>query len=434
MNRAIATEIVRCLRVSGSPDADFSQLPVSRHQWERTLEWLDHSGIALLFWQRLKERGYATAIPSAVGERLERNLADHRDRVVEMVAEFASINRCFEGACLRYAAMKGLALSADYCPDIGLRTTYDYDYLLPRDSMEAAERALRAAGYIRKEDPEEHPVVYFHAARPPRTPLSRDDLYSKTFPRTVELHYLLWDADQVKIPLNLPSDPLAERKLRYLSISGNHQCTSGSARPVHFYELSEHDELIFQVLHAFRHILHDWCRLYSLLDIACFLDHRASDTAFWDQFLDRLGSCRPLSEIVGVVFMLASEVFGAPIPEPVSIRTVQSLRRPLVLWVERYGQESALSNFSDNKFSLFLHREFIHDEAAWRDIRRSRLFPIQRPNQGVHAADSSSQRARLSGAWKQGLYVSKRVRHHLLGTLRYGLEAPRWYRERLRGH
>ncbi|MGH9436975.1 MAG: nucleotidyltransferase family protein, partial [Terriglobia bacterium] len=306
MNPACASEIVKYLHVSGSPEVDFSRLKVSHDHWKRTLEWLDHSGIALLFWNRLKVRGDAAAIPSEVAERLERNLADHRLRLSEMAAEFDSINQCFEGARLKYAAMKGLALAPDYCPDIALRTTYDYDYLLPRGSMQAAEEALRSAGYVWKRDPEEHPVVYCHAARPPCNPLSRDDLYSKDFPRTVELHYLFWDAAPVKIPLTLPADPLADLEIRHVRVLPNHPGPSRPGRPLHFYALSEDNDLIFQVLHAFRHILHGWCRLCSLLDVAYFLEHRRLDAAFWDRFIGRLRDNRPLSEIVGVVFLLAA--------------------------------------------------------------------------------------------------------------------------------
>jgi Uncharacterised nucleotidyltransferase len=431
VNTAFASEIVKCLRVSGSPEVDFRRFPASPDHWERILEWLDHSGLALIFWQRLKVLGEDRTIPAEIGERLERNLANHQLRIEAMAVEFDSINKLFEAARLKYAAMKGIALSADYCPDVLLRTTYDYDYLLSGDSIQAAEETLRAAGFMRKEDPEEHPIVYFHTARPPRAPLSRDDLYSEAFPRTVELHYLFWDAEPVKIPLNIPADPMTQLELRDLRVSPNHVRSSSPVRPVRFYALSEDDELIFQVLHAFRHILHDWCRLASLLDVAYFLDLRASDIAFWDQFLERLKPSRELGEIVGVVFSLASGLFGATIPGPVVAHIMQNLRRPLVVWVERYGQNSALNNFSDNKFSLFLHREFVPDKATWQSIQRSRLFPMHRPNQPVQAS-SSAICSRLTAGWRQRRYVAHRVTHHLMTTLRYGLESHRWNRARSR--
>lgn len=421
MNPAFASEVVECLRVSGSPRIDSSRLAISRHQWKQALEWLDHSGIALLFWKRLKELGEVGAIPFETGECLERNLADHRLRLADMVAEFDSINQGFESAGLKYAAMKGLALPSDYCPDILLRTTYDYDYLLPRESIRAAENVLKAVGYIRKDDPEEHPIVYFHKDHPPRAPLCRDDLYSPAFPRTVELHYLFWDAGPVGFPLKLPFDPLDELELRHFP------AYPGLQRRVYFYALSEANDLIFELLHAFRHILHGWCRLRSLLDIACLLDRRASDDVFWREFLKRLKSSPALADIAGVVFLLSASLFGAKVPDFVASRTTSCLRPPLVSWVNRYGKSSALQNFSDNKFSLFLHREFIGDDATWRAIERSRLFPAHRPNQAVNSAVGSLP-SRVSAKWKQAVYVSRRLKHHVKAAARYKLESRRWNR------
>lgn len=340
-----------------------------------------------------------------------------------MAEEFDSINQRFEGARLKYAAMKGLALPPDHCPDIFLRTTYDYDYLLPPESVKDAERVLQAAGYVQKDDPQEHPIVYFHKDHPPRMPLSRDDLYSPAFPRTLELHYLFWDADPVKIPLPLLFDPLAELQLRRFP-----SCPD-RGKPICFYSLSEVNDLVFEVLHVFRHILHDWCRLCSLLDIACFLDRRASDDTFWRQFVERLRPSPALAEISGVVFLLAAGLFGAKIPDSLADRTISCLRRPLVSWVQRYGKSSALQNFSNNKFSLYLHREFIQRDATWRAVRRSRLFPIHRPNQTMQSPGAKPL-SRLSAKLGRSVYVVRRLRYHLAAAAQYELELLRWKRIR----
>jgi Uncharacterised nucleotidyltransferase len=407
------------------------RLKASRYPWDRTLEWLDHSGIALFFWNRLKNLSIEKAIPPEIGERLERNLADHRLRVAEMVAEFDAINQCWESAGVKYAALKGLVLTPEYCPDIFLRTTYDYDYLLPCGSMTTAEEVLRRAGYVRKEDPVKHPVVYFHKAHRPRLPLSGDDLYSASFPRTIELHCLFWDPDELKIPLEIQADPMGHLELRHLPVPSSRQGSSWPERPVCFYALAEEHGLLFQVLHAFRHILQDWCRLCSLLDIAYFLHHRGRDNDFWDRFFELLEHDRELPEIAGVVFLLAAGLFGAQIPSVVAGQITGCLRRPLVSWVDHYGMDSALQNFSDNKFSLFLHREFVRDDATWRTILRSRLFPLHRPNQAVRAT-SRGIRSRWAASWKQRDYIARRLKHHLAATVRYVLESARWERARTR--
>jgi hypothetical protein len=285
--------------------------------------------------------------------------------------------------------------------------------------LERAQQALRAAGYVRKKVREDDAFVYFHPARPPRTPESRDDLYSPSFHRTVELRDHVWNANQERVPFALPQGFLDRASPR----------TWGSLR---FCSLSAEDLLLVQVLHAFRHILHNWCRLSWLLEIAYFLEQRSQDSAFWGQFCKRIQAHRPLPQIAGVVFSLAADLFGAAIPPSLSNATIQTLPTSLTLWVSRYGLNSALDNFSGNKFSLFLHREFIQDDAAWQELRRSRLFPLKWPNHAARACDPRFS-SRLAVGWKQGLYVAHRLLHHLTAGARYGWESVRWERVRLRG-
>lgn len=431
MNRNLARAIVGCLCVSASPAADVERLAsFSAGDWARTLEWLDHSGLALLLWDRLNELRQANVVPSGLGSRLKKNLADHCLRIAEMSEEFNSINRCLEGAGIRYAALKSFALIPEYCPDACLRTTYDHDYLLPVDSLECAEQALRAIGYMRQAEAVDHPLVYFHQIRPPGRPQSRDDLYSPKFPRTVEVHFRLWDDNELKIPLRFPADPLSRSEIRRLSPAelglGHHPRFKHG---LSFYALSKEDELIFQVLHAFRHILQNWCRLCSLRDIAWFLEHRLRDHAFWDRFCESIGATPLLPEITGVVFSLSASLFGATLSGNLASRTTETLPKPVALWLTRYGTDLAISNFSDTKFGLFLHREFVQDGAAWREIEKNRLFPLHRPNRPA-ATPSPKLALRLLASWKQGLYVLERVRHHLVGATQYGLESRRWARAR----
>jgi hypothetical protein len=414
--------VARTLRkVSG--DTDLSKL--SRAQWKRAADWLDEGGLTLICWNTLREAGQHAFAPPEIRRQLDQNLEDHRLRIAKMLSEFHTINSSFEAEAIPYAVLKGFALIPEYSSDAFLRTSYDYDYLVAPESVSCAERALTTVGFIRKHGAEDHPIVYFNKDSPPRRPRDRDDLYTAAFPRTVELHYRLWDANTLKIPLAMPTDMLARREAREL------RSPPCSGPPVRYFALSREDELIFQALHVLRHILRNWCRLCSLLDIAYFLEQSAADSAFWNRFFVRLDHNQRLAEILGVVFLLASKVFGATIPDRVAEEIVGSLRRPLTLWVKRYGRDAALSNFSSNKFSLFLHREFVEDDSAWRQIRRKHLFPIHRPNRIVQA-ESLGSGARVARSWKQMRYVSQRVRYHLVATLRYEMESGRWYRERSR--
>ena len=418
MKRDLARAITDYLAVSGSLGENVTKLAsFDRGDWEHSLEWLDQTGLALWLWDRLKVSGSQEAVPPAIGARLERNMADHGSRVAAMAEEFDSINRLFESYGIEYVVLKGFALAPEYTPDARLRPTYDYDYLVQPESIERVSHALRSGGYIRRQERVDHPVVYVHSSRAPRVPSRRDDLYSANLPRSVEIHTRLWEPEALKIPLTLPDDFLARKRPR---------CWQG----LRFYSLSEEDELLFQVLHAFRHIVECWCRLCTFLEIAHILERRRSDWAFWQRSLDRLKVSPRLPEMAGVVFSLAARLFGAPIPAAIDAGALHNLRHPLLLWVNRYGRYSALANFTGNKNSLLLYREFVPDDATWREIQRDRLFPLHRPNR-AGGTRTPGVSARLFAGWKQSAYVARRLFHHVISAAQYEWESIQWERNRI---
>ena len=427
MNRELAREIIACLRLSGSPKDRLNRLSsFTWDEWRRTLQWLDESGLALPFWQRMHEQGTEALLPKELSTALRRNMQDHRRRIRAMAEDVDSIHQAFDEAGIKYALLKGFAMIPEYCPVASARTTYDYDYLVAVSCLREAERALEEIGYRSQPPVAGQPSVYFHEARPPRSPLSRDDLYSAGFPRTLELHSAPWNPEELKIPLDLSANWLARRKTRTLSMEQLDMERSQRIRSgLRFSVLSEEDELLFQLLHAFRHILQDWCRLASLFDIAWFVEHRTGDTAFWQRFLDQVEPCPALRQISGVALALSERLFGATLARTVAAETTECLPSPIALWLRRYGYRSALDNFSSNKFSLLLYREFVRDASAWRAIQRRRLLPLHQPNR---AAYTSSRAAgdRLAAKWSQSVYVARRLKHHALGAVRYGLEWLRW--------
>jgi len=416
VNPLLAREFVAPLRLGNSPHEHAERLAsLGPREWEAALDWLDLAGLTLVFWTRLKESGTEGVVPSHLRSRLDRNLADHCLRVTEMATEADTINRCLERAGVDYAVLKGFALVPDYVPDANIRITYDHDYLVSPEAISRVSEALQAAGYRAKKERENRTLVYFR--HPPRRPYDRDDLYSPGFPRTVEIHPQFWEAENIKVPLRLPEDPLT--RLRSRRWQG-----------LRFRSLGEEDELIFQVLHVFRHILHNWCRLSAFLEIAHFLERRSGDSSLWERLRDTLSGNRPLCGIFAVVFSLATDLFGGRIPSPLSPELAASLEGPLASWMTRYGKGSALNNFSLDKFSLFLHREFVQDAAAWREIRRARLLPLQRPHRAAQAK-TPSLASRSVAAWNQGVHVARRLLHHLKAGVIYGWESYRWERVRL---
>jgi len=420
MKRDLRGEIAGCLRVAGSVEEHLRGLRKFRpRDWEKSLNWLHLSGIALMFWDRLQKLGAEDAIPPKLGEGLAANLADHRLRVAAMMEEFDSLNRQFDRAGIEYAVWKGFALFPHYCPDACLRPTYDYDYLISGDTHTRAQEVIQAAGYVRKPDHRaEHHVTFARPNLRSRPSPSSSELYAADLPRKVELHRGLWDRDAFLIPLRVP-ERILERKLRR------------TWQNLSFCALSEDDALVFQALHTFQHILHNWCRLGWLWEIAYFLEHRSADTSFWSRFCALLEGNEPLVEVVGLVMLLAAGLFHAPFPAPIKGRLLGAMRSQVPLWVDHYGLPSALNNFSENKYALFLYREFLPDKAAWRAIRGSRLFPLHRPNRIAGAAAPSTS-ASLPVSWKQGWYVLQRLLYHSVTGARYAWESARWERIKTR--
>ncbi len=378
------------------------------------LPWLHTSGLALPFFRTLRDHGSERLLPSDVRTRLEHNQADNQGRVVRMAEEFAALNRCFENAGIRYAALKGFALIPDYSPDASLRTQADFDYLIAPESLPQTEQALRAASYVRQNRDDSSPVVFFHSTRPLRIPACDDDLYCAALPRRLELHTALWKAGPEAIRATSLETALERTRLH-------------DWQGLRFPALADEDALIFQVLHALRHIFDFWCRLSTLQEIAHFLERRAHDEVFWRRFVARAECDSGLPQATGVMFTLAAELFGASVPAALAGWLGESTPRAMKLWAERYGHDSALGNFMGDKFSLFLLREFIPDAVAWRVVSRRRLFPFHRPNRAAEAL-SPRMSSRLAAGLKQSLHIARRVKFHLVSALRLGWEYPRWQR------
>jgi hypothetical protein len=419
VKQEVARHIIDCLTLSGGR-GDLSPLArLSQRRWEQAIQWLDNGGLTLFWWNRCKTSGNEGLVPAEFRAQLDRNLLDNASRAAGMAEEFNSINCCFDDFGVRYVAFKGLTLIPAYCPDASLRTTYDYDYLLPPDSMPRADEALISVGYHRSPEPATHHVVYAPVARTACLPASRDRLFSRQFRRKVELHTRLWSFGSLGIKMALPQNPWERRYLR-------------TWRDVRFYGLGGEEELAYQVLHVFYQILSNWCRLGWLFDVAYFLNQRGGDSAFWERFCGYVGDYPPLARVAGVVFRLAADLFGAAVPGTVERGILRSLPDSLTLWVEQYGRNSALKNFAEDKHSpLFLQREFvgIEEEAAWRNALKRRLLPLHAPNRRSRDPNRGFS-ADLEASWKQAVYIAKRLVHHLKAPVVYGWHSHRWKRMR----
>jgi hypothetical protein len=384
-----------------------------RNDWEDAFSWLDLSGLAIYFLHRMKGAHAAHTLPGTVLAELDRRTADNRLRTERILAEFQTLTRAFDQRNVKYAVLKGVSLLPDYCPEMSLRTQYDHDVFVAPDSLDTARKALEDAGYKPKaEEGIDAPLVYRESEPEMRFSQKSEALYSPILGRSIELHRTLWEGAEERIDVPLADDFLQRSRLRQWE-------------GISFMALCDEDCLLFQVLHAFKHILRNWCRLSIFLDIAWFLDRRSGDSAFWESFSRRIENIRWAREATLVVFTLAEQLFGGICPPQLHSLLKTPVSPALYLWIERYGRRSAISNFNADKSSLFLHREFVDDSAEWATIRRRRLFPMRRPHRPPAVVFQRGFSA-IGRIWMEELHALRRLRFHGFAALRYAFEYPRW--------
>ncbi len=110
------------------PPACLKQL--SAKEWQRLLTWLDTSGLALYFFDRLVELNQTNTVPRDVLARLQRNLAENTARTQGMFAELKAIHLAFHSADLSYVVLKGFSLWPHSVPRPELRSQLDLDFLI----------------------------------------------------------------------------------------------------------------------------------------------------------------------------------------------------------------------------------------------------------------------------------------------------------------
>jgi len=417
VNRALAEAIVNALSVSrNKPPQPGIWQSFDEQAWDRTLTWLDLSGLALYLRQRLEMTNGLSMIPNRIRQRLDRCEAENRVRAAAMTEELKTLNEMFTGAGVVHMVLKGITLIPDYCPHPAIRTQYDHDFLICAESAERTEAMLRAAGYHRKNSQSEHPIEYFRPEANVRFSADFAGLYSSRLGRSIELHLNLWGSAEDRIEIKLPED-FFERALRRRWQDFEYLC------------LSDEDALVFQILHAFRHVLRNWCRLSVFLEIAYFLNQRSSDSLFWKRFAARIDNLRWVLEATVVVFGLAELLFGASIPDEMKGRLSSVSFGALDLWTERYGRSSALANFRNDKYSLFLHREFVENPADWAGIRRQRLFPMHRPHRPP-AVVFQRGFSRWGQLRMESFHALSRLKFHAISAFGYAWEYPQWRRYR----
>lgn len=396
-------EVVLLAFCDPPPDAYLGLQGLSQKEWKRLLHWLDVSGLALYFLDRMGELQQRDRLPRSVLARLQQNLRDNRVRTQGMIAESVAIQQEFQKAYLSYATLKGFSLSPASVPKPELRHQFDLDFLVAEKSVSDARTILERRGYR----------LYAISGRSwefkkNETPgISVQDLYKDLPGRAVELH----------IEADIPGrSSLLERIERWEFY--------GISMPV----LSPVDLLLGQGMHAYKHIHSEFSRTAHLLEFRRHVLFRREDGTFWAELQSR-GEKDPWVCLgLGVVTLLITHVMGDFAPEGLTRWTVGSLPQSAQLWVKRYGRRIAFGSFPGNKLYLLLQKEL--ESAGVRPNRslRQALLPGNLPPLLIRAATDENLRVRIRRYRMQLHFLLLRLRFHVVEGLRYNWESYRWRR------
>ncbi|HSY35879.1 MAG TPA: nucleotidyltransferase family protein [Acidobacteriaceae bacterium] len=375
---------------------------LSQEEWSGLLRWLDVSGLALYFLDRMMELQSSTLVPPQVLARLEQNLKDNQERTAGLIEESVAIQQDFQGANLCYAMLKGFSLSPHSVPRPELRHQFDLDFLVAEKSAAGARKVLEFHGYR------------LHAMSGRSWEFKRDDapgnirdLYKNVPCRSVELHL------ETETPGCQTLLERAERREFH-----------GISMPV----LSSVDLLIGQGLHAYKHICSEFSRTSHLLEFRRHVLSRCGDASFWKEVQSRVESSMEARVGLGVVTLLITSIMGEFAPEAFTNSTVGRLPSTVCLWVNLYGPRIVFGDASGSKLYLLLQRELENEGVRHRRTLRQALLPSRFPPPVVRGSAGETLRARMSRYRLQIYFVMSRLRFHVVEGLRYVQESYRWRR------
>jgi hypothetical protein len=380
-------------------------LRLSRREWQNLLHWLDTSGLALYFFDRMRELNLLEILPSPVFARLKENLTDNSERIDAMIAESVSIQRRFQEAHVSYAVLKGFSLAPISVPKLQLRSQLDLDFLVSDESANEARRILEDTGYRLRAISGRS---WEFKANENRTS-GMKGLYKTGMSRSAELH------------LETVKEGSASLLSRAQSIYFH-----GVSMPV----LSPVDLFLGQGLHLYKHLCSEFSRVAHVIEFRRHVIARRHDDAFWNtlrqQVADEPGTCTQL----GIVIHLISCVTGRFAPEALTCWTVDRLPTAASLWVDMYGRRTILASFPGSKLYLLLQKEL---EASGVPAKRSAyraLLPRRLPPAITQPTAGETLLTRVGRYMRELRYILFRFRFHLFEGIRYLCESILWQQHR----
>jgi hypothetical protein len=373
--------------------------------WERAKDWLDISGLALYFLDRLIRLELETCIPTPLLNQLRTHLADNRERADSLFAELLELTRALQRRNIKCAVLKGATLPPESVPEIALRNQTDLDVLVRESDGESTKRCLAEFDY--RLTAVSGSTWEFKAG--PSGTSSLKTLYQVRPERAVDIQ-LIAESDAASKP-----DRLTRTQLR-------------SIRGQELPALSPADIFVLQGQHLFKHICSEHTRGSWLLEYWRHVCARRNDSAFWDE-VRLIAAQEPGSDIaIGAATLLASLFFGPFAPQELSCWSMDRLPPAICLWIQLYGRRVLLSDTPFSKLYLLLRKELNANSPEDYVARRRLIFPLHRPPRITRATGGEAVWTRLRRYGYEARFVLRRLRFHVAEGVGLAIESLRWQR------
>lgn len=378
---------------------------LSAKECRRFLHWLDASGLALYFLDRMTQIEQRGFLPAAVTARLERSQEENRERTRGMIDECVTLQRDFQAAQLSYAVMKGISLYPVCVPRPELRHQFDIDFLIAESDAPIARQILERHGY--KLFAISGKSWEFKKGQTPH--VAARDLYCDLPYRGVELH--------LEIPVPGTSPRLSRTVTREIC---------DATMPV----LSPIDLFLGQAFHASKDIAGPFLRASHLLEFYRHVLARYNDATFWEELRRQACEDRRACLAIGMATYLITAVLGDFAPRALTSWTVDELPQPIQLWLDLYGRAAIFQVPPGTKRYLRLREEMESALGVSGGSSKLSLISVGLPRAVIQGAPGEALPTRFARYRVQARFLTSRMRFHSVEGLRFVVESRRWRRLR----
>lgn len=359
-------------------------------EWQRALDWLDLSGLALYFLGRLEEQHLITLLPEQVLLRLRRNLAENTARTAALLADARDLHRSFLETGVAYATLKGFSLGSLSVPRLEHRVQLDFDFLVAESSASEAQRILESRGFTLRGS---HKRSLEFAAYD-QQPMTIRDLYKPMPHRWIEFH------------IEPDSSPILER----VQMRRMHDICMPVLDPI--------DLFLGQGLHIYKHLRYESTRPSHLLEFRRQILARSGDLTFWREVRNRAQADPRHPVGLGVAILVIEHLMGPFAPPALARWTVDTLPDPVRLWVQICAHSAILASPPSTKLYLLLHQALASTAGSSPTSLRQALLPSRLPRIIAAGRPRNTRASRFKATARQLRFNLRRVRFHLVEGLR----------------